>query len=278
MRHRISYLDYLEQEALSIIEYAYTGLTDKPLGVLFSCGKDSCVVRHLVMRYLRNSNKPSAHPVCLSIDTGYNFEEVNDFLSKIPNCNIRYVQDSIDRGTVPYRAPGESRNADQAVTLKEAITEFQFAGLFCGARRDEDRARAKERVFSHRDREGNWRPERQRMEMYGYMTDLRLEEGEHFRIFPLSNWTEYDVWEYIARHDVEIPSLYFAHQREGYPEGNVRFRTVGDRLVTRPVYSDATSVQQILEELESVTLSERGATRMDDTAMSMEQRKRNGYF
>ena len=276
MTPRISYLEYLETEALSIIAYAYAGLNPSKLGVLFSGGKDSCVVRHLVQRYIE-SKPGTPDPLHLSIDTGYNFAEVDFFLSTIPNCVIRTVQDSINRGTVPNRALGESRNADQAVTLKEAISEFEFQGLFCGARRDEDRARAKERIFSHRDKDGNWKPEFQRMEMYGYMTDLRLQPGEHFRIFPLSNWTEADVWEYIHKYQVQIPSLYFAHEREGY-DHLVRFRTVGDSLVTKPVRSNAKTLEEIIQELNTVSISERGATRMDDVAVSMEQRKRNGYF
>jgi len=270
MNH-VSYLEFLEQEAKSIIEVAYSSLDN--LGILFSGGKDSCVVRHLVNRAM-----PEMKPVLLSIDTGYSFAEVDKFFTTLDYMpEVRTVESSIQAGLVPPRAPGVSRNADQSVTLKHALNEFKFQGVFCGARRDEDRARAKERVFSHRDSSGNWRPENQRMEMYGYLTDMRLSENEHFRIFPISNWTELDVWEYIAKYDVKIPSIYYAHQRPGY-EGTVRFRTVGDTLVTKPVASTAMNAEEVFTELLSASISERGATRLDDKDMSMEQRKLAGYF
>ncbi len=278
----ISYLKYLETEALAIIDQTYSNLPYERIAVLYSGGKDSCVVNHLTRRYLIDrfgkSYVQRHPPTLLSIDTGYGFPEVLEFFNTLVNPPvIRSVEDSIRRGTVPPRAYGESRNADQAVTLKEAVAEFGFQALLCGARRDEDRARAKERVFSHRDREGNWKPERQRMEIRGYYTDMRLDEGEHFRVFPISNWLERDVWEYIDKWKVEIPSIYYAHTREGY-SGTVRFRTVGDVLTTKPVPSTAGTAAEVLTELLNARISERGATRLDDQALSMEERKRNGYF
>lgn len=269
------YLDYLTYEAKSIIRYAFETFQPTSTLVLFSGGKDSCVVNHLVTSVMNELG--FSYPNLLTIDTGYNFPEVTRFLQGFPFLNTFYVEDSIKKGTVPTRLPGESRNADQAQTLKEAIAFLKPTAVFCGARRDEDRARAKERVFSHRDREGNWRPENQRMEVFGHYADLNLQPGEHFRVFPISNWLEVDVWQYIRKHDISIPSLYFSHQREGYDEP-VRFRTVGDMLVTRPVPSQAATLDEIILEVHTATLSERGATRLDDKAMSMEQRKRGGYF
>lgn len=273
-RKHLSYLPYLEKEAFLILDVVFNAFDHDKICVLFSGGKDSCVVYDLVKRYAKKHEVEV--PYLLSIDTGYGFPEVNEFLHST-GAIVRSVEDSILRGTVPARPFGESRNADQAVTLKEAIAEFKPSAILCGARRDEDRARAKERVFSHRDRNGNWLPERQRLEVNGVITDLRLYEDEHFRVFPLSNWLESDVWEYISKHDVAIPSIYYAHERSGY-EGSVRFRTVGDRLTTKPVASSAKTADEVLLEVLSAELSERGATRLDDAAVSMEDRKRQGYF
>ena len=268
------YLPFLEDEALRIIRRAFDFFHPLSCYVLFSGGKDSCVLRHLVCRVLQE--RDIIHPNMLTIDTGYNFPEVADFLKAFPFVYMGRVQDSIDDGHVPPRAPGESRNADQAVTLKHMVSMLKAPIVFGGARRDEDRARAKERVFSHRDIDGNWRPENQRQELHGFVADMALKEGEHFRVFPLSNWLELDVWRYIEKYDVKIPSLYFAHEREGY-EVTVRFRTVGDTLVTKPFPSSSRSVREIIEELGRQSLSERGSSRLDDKAMSMEARKRMGY-
>lgn len=267
------YLPFLEQEALSIISLVYESFPKDTI-LLFSGGKDSCVVNHLTKRVIQKHRM--VYPNLLTIDTGYNFPEVSEFLSKFPFLVTGFVENSIKAGTVPKRLPGESRNADQAVTLKEMINLIKPKAIICGARRDEDRARAKERVFSHRDSEGNWRPENQRMELYGFHTDLSLSMNEHFRVFPISNWTESDVWEYIDKYKVEIPNLYFSHERPGYST-KVRFRTLGDTLVTNPVPSEASTVQEIIDELRNSHISERGATRKDDS-ISMEDRKRHGYF
>ena len=204
------------------------------------------------------------------------------------------------RGTVRLARPDESRNVHQSVTLLEAIEEFQFDALIGGARRDEEKARAKERIFSHRDSFGQWQPKDQRPELWT-LFNTRLAPGEHFRVFPISNWTELDVWQYIAREKLELPSIYFAHQREVIPrngllvpltpltpakEGEtvevqtVRFRTVGDISCTCPVSSDADSVDAIIAETAVTQITERGATRMDDqtSEASMEKRKKEGYF
>ena len=204
------------------------------------------------------------------------------------------------RGTVRLAHPGESRNVHQSVTLLEAIEEFRFDALIGGARRDEEKARAKERIFSHRDAFGQWQPKDQRPELWT-LFNTRLQPGEHFRVFPISNWTELDVWQYIARENIELPSLYYAHQRQVVErkgllvpvteitplkagetafEKTVRFRTVGDITCTCPVASTATTADEIVLETLSADVSERGATRMDDKTSdaSMEKRKKEGYF
>jgi sulfate adenylyltransferase subunit 2 len=213
---------------------------------------------------------------------------------------VRSVEDSMARGTVRLAHPGESRNVHQSVTLLEAIDEFRFDALIGGARRDEEKARAKERIFSHRDAFGQWQPKDQRPELWT-LFNTRLQPGEHFRVFPISNWTELDVWQYIARENIELPSLYYAHQRqvverkgllvpvteitplkagEMAVEKTVRFRTVGDITCTCPVASTAATAADIVLETLSADVSERGATRMDDKTSdaSMEKRKKEGYF
>ena len=239
------------------------------------------------------------------IDTGHNFHEVTDFRDYRAkqlgaDLIVRSVEDSMARGTVRLAHPGESRNVHQSVTLLEAIEEFRFDALIGGARRDEEKARAKERIFSHRDAFGQWQPKDQRPELWT-LFNTRLQPGEHFRVFPISNWTELDVWQYIARENIELPSLYYAHQRQVVErkgllvpvteitplkagetafEKTVRFRTVGDITCTCPVASTATTADEIVLETLSADVSERGATRMDDKTSdaSMEKRKKEGYF
>jgi len=241
----------------------------------------------------------------LMIDTGHNFHEVTDFRdfrAKELGAEliVRSVEDSMARGTVRLAHPGESRNVHQSVTLLEAIEEFRFDALIGGARRDEEKARAKERIFSHRDSFGQWQPKDQRPELWN-LFNTKLQPGEHFRVFPISNWTELDVWQYIAREQIALPSLYYSHKREVVERKgllvpvteltplkpgevaelrDVRFRTVGDITCTCPVASLAASADDIVLETLSVEVSERGATRMDDktSEASMEKRKKDGYF
>jgi sulfate adenylyltransferase subunit 2 len=241
----------------------------------------------------------------LMIDTGHNFPEVTafrDFRAKELGAEliVRNVEDSMRRGTVRLAHPGESRNVHQSVTLLEAIEEFRFDALIGGARRDEEKARAKERIFSHRDSFGQWQPKAQRPELWT-LFNTRLQPGEHFRVFPISNWTELDVWQYIERENIALPSIYYAHQRqvierkgllvpfteltpprdgEEIVTRTVRFRTVGDITCTCPVESPAANATEVVAETLSVDVSERGATRMDDKTSdaSMEKRKKDGYF
>ena len=213
---------------------------------------------------------------------------------------VRSVEDSMARGTVVLKSPGESRNRHQSVTLLEAIEEFGFNACIGGARRDEEKARAKERIFSFRDEFGQWDPKNQRPELWD-LYNARAHKGENIRVFPISNWTELDVWQYIEREKLELPSIYFAHTRPVIRKGTllqpvtevtpatpgdvvenmrVRFRTVGDITCTAPVESDATTVADIIAETATTTITERGATRLDDQTSdaSMEQRKKEGYF
>ena len=239
------------------------------------------------------------------IVTGHNFPEVTDFrdLRAKELCAeliVGSVEDSMKRGTVRLAHPGESRNVHQSVTLLEAIEEFRFDALIGGARRDEEKARAKERIFSHRDSFGQWQPNAQRPELWP-LFNTRLQPGEHFRVFPISNWTELDVWQYIARENIALPSIYYSHTRDvGDRKGllvpvtpltppregeqvvsrQVRFRTVGDITCTCPVASDAATPEAIVIETLAAEVSERGATRMDDqtSEASMDKRKKAGYF
>jgi len=296
----LSHLDWLEAEAIYILREV-AGQCAHPV-LLFSGGKDSLVLLHLATKAFRPARFP--FPL-LHVDTGHNFPEVIEFRDRRAaqlgeRLIVRTVEESIARGRVVLRSPQESRNKHQSVTLLDAIAEFGFDACVGGARRDEEKARAKERVFSLRDGWGQWDPKNQRPELWS-LYNAGVAPGEHMRVFPISNWTEIDVWQYIAREELEVPSLYFAHRRavvcrdgalvpvtaltpakpgERIEERSVRFRTVGDISCTCPVASTAVDCQQILIETAAATLTERGATRMDDqtSEASMEQRKREGYF
>jgi sulfate adenylyltransferase subunit 2 len=294
------HLDALEEETIYILREV-AGAFERP-ALLFSGGKDSLVMLKCAEKAFGVGNIP--YPL-LMIDTGHNFHEVTDFrdfraAELGAKLIVRHVEDSMARGTVRLAHPGESRNVHQSVTLLEAIEEFKFDALIGGARRDEEKARAKERIFSHRDSFGQWQPKGQRPELWN-LFNTRLQPGEHFRVFPISNWTELDVWQYIEREHIALPSLYYAHKREvverkgllvpvteltPLKEGetaelrDVRFRTVGDITCTCPVASLATSPSEIVIETLAADVSERGATRMDDktSEASMEKRKKDGYF
>jgi len=295
------HLDWLESEAIHIMREV-AAECGKP-ALLFSGGKDSVVL----LRIAEKAFRPGKFPFPLvHIDTGHNFAEVIEFRDRRiaelgEQLIVRSVEESIRRGTVRLRNPvSDSRNAAQAVTLLETIAEFQFDACIGGARRDEEKARAKERIFSFRDEFGQWNPKAQRPELWD-LYNTRIHPGENMRVFPISNWTELDVWQYIAREKLALPPIYFAHERQVIPrngflvplttltpakEGEVietqvvRFRTVGDISCTCPVASDAATVEAIIAETAMTKITERGATRMDDrtSEASMEQRKKAGYF
>ena len=299
-----AHLDALEEEAIFILREVAAAF-ERPT-LLFSGGKDSLVLLKCAEKAFMDSSRGGKIPYpLLMIDTGHNFHEVTDFRDYRAkqlgaDLIVRSVEDCMARGTVRLAHPGESRNVHQSVTLLEAIEEFRFDALIGGARRDEEKARAKERIFSHRDAFGQWQPKDQRPELWT-LFNTRLQPGEHFRVFPISNWTELDVWQYIARENIELPSLYYAHQRQVVErkgllvpvteitplkagetafEKTVRFRTVGDITCTCPVASTAATADEIVLETLSADVSERGATRMDDKTSdaSMEKRKKEGYF
>ena len=299
-----AHLDALEEESIFILREVAAAF-ERPT-LLFSGGKDSLVLLKCAEKAFMDSTRGGKIPYpLLMIDTGHNFHEVTDFRDYRAkqlgaDLIVRSVEDSMARGTVRLAHPGESRNVHQSVTLLEAIEEFRFDALIGGARRDEEKARAKERIFSHRDAFGQWQPKDQRPELWT-LFNTRLQPGEHFRVFPISNWTELDVWQYIARENIELPSLYYAHQRQVVErkgllvpvteitplkagetafDKTVRFRTVGDITCTCPVASTAATAGEIVLETLSADVSERGATRMDDKTSdaSMEKRKKEGYF
>ena len=303
----LSHLDWLEAEAIHILREV-AGQCSNPV-LLFSGGKDSLCILRLAEKAFRPGRFP--FPL-LHIDTGHNYQEVVNFRDRRAaelgeRLIVHSVEDSMKRGTVVLKSADEPRNKHQSVTLLEAIEEFGFDCCIGGARRDEEKARAKERIMSFRDEFGQWDPKNQRPELWN-LYNARVHKGENIRAFPISNWTEMDVWQYIEREKLQLPSIYFAHQRDivmrngaifpvNVPLSNgevinqpktseevinmqVRFRTVGDITCTAPVISDADNVSKIVVETASTTITERGATRLDDQTSdaSMEQRKKEGYF
>jgi sulfate adenylyltransferase subunit 2 len=294
-------LDGLIDESVTIIREVAAEF-ERPV-LLFSGGKDSVVMLHLAVRAFAPARIP--FPV-MHIDTGHNFPEVIEFRDRcVSEMGVQLivgsVQASIDSGKVAdVTGPRASRNPLQTVTLLDSIAEHRFDAVFGGARRDEERARAKERVFSHRDSFGQWDPKNQRPELWGIYNG-RHRQGEHFRIFPLSNWTELDIWTFIGEYNIDLPSIYYAHTRPIFKRDNmlmavtdflppdegsvveqmqVRFRTVGDATCTAAVSSSASTVEDIIAETAVARVTERGATRADDrmSEAGMEDRKRTGYF
>jgi sulfate adenylyltransferase subunit 2 len=301
LHYELSHLETLEAESIHIFREVAAEF-ERPV-LLFSGGKDSLVLLRLAEKAFRPGRFP--FPI-MHVDTGHNFPEVIEFRDRLierlgERLIVASVQDSIDQGRVAEETgPRASRNRLQIVTLLDAIAEHGFDAAFGGARRDEERARAKERVFSFRDDFGQWEPKRQRPEIWA-LYNGRIRKGEHVRVFPLSNWTELDVWQYIAEERLEVPSIYFAHTRQVFErdgmlyamsphveliegetpfEASVRYRTVGDMTCTGAVRSIAATLPDVVSEIAATRVTERGETRADDrvTEAAMEDRKREGYF
>jgi sulfate adenylyltransferase subunit 2 len=300
-RRTLSHLDVLESEAIHIMREV-AAERERPV-LLFSGGKDSIVLLRLAEKAFRPAKFP--FPV-MHVDTGHNFSEVIEYRDRrVAELNERLViasvQESIDKGrVVEQTGPRASRNQLQTTTLLDAIEAHSFDAAMGGARRDEERARAKERIFSFRDDFGQWNPRAQRPELWN-LYNARIRKGEHIRVFPISNWTELDVWQYIARENLELPSIYFAHTRDVFRRdgmlyaasdfverlpgeepfsATVRFRTVGDMSCTGGVMSDAATLEEVVTEIAATRVTERGETRADDrvSEAAMEDRKRVGYF
>jgi sulfate adenylyltransferase subunit 2 len=301
LHYELSYLETLEAESIHIFREV-AAERERPV-LLFSGGKDSIVLLRLAEKAFRPGRFP--FPV-MHVDTGHNFPEVIEFRDRLiaelgERLIVASVQDSIDAGrVVEETGPRASRNRLQTTTLLDAIAEHRFDAAFGGARRDEERARAKERVFSFRDDFGQWDPKRQRPEPWA-LYNSRIRQGEHVRVFPLSNWTELDVWQYISQERLEVPSIYYAHTREVFQrdgmlyahspyiqlidgeevfQSSVRYRTVGDMTCTGAVRSVAGTLEDVVSEIAATRVTERGETRADDrvTEAAMEDRKREGYF
>jgi sulfate adenylyltransferase subunit 2 len=299
--YTLSQLDVLESESIHVIREVAAEF-ERPT-LLFSGGKDSIVMLALAEKAFKPANIPFS---VMHVDTGHNFPEVLEYRDKrVAELGVRLVvasvQDSIDAGrAVEETGRWVSRNRLQTVTLLDAIEDNRFDAAFGGARRDEEKARAKERVFSFRDEFGQWDPKNQRPELWN-LYNTRIKRGEHIRVFPLSNWTELDVWAYIERENLEIPSIYYAHEREVFERdgillavneyltmaenespftATVRYRTVGDMTITGAVLSTAATVGEVITEVAATRITERGATRADDrtSEAAMEDRKKEGYF
>jgi sulfate adenylyltransferase subunit 2 len=301
MSYELSHLRTLEAEAIHIMREVAAEF-ERPV-LLFSGGKDSLVLVRLAEKAFRPG--PFPFPL-MHVDTGHNFPEVIDFRDRLiasldERLVVASVEESIRQGrVVEETGPRASRNRLQSVTLLDAIAEHGYDAAFGGARRDEERARAKERIFSFRDEAGQWDPKAQRPELWS-LYNGRHHRGEHVRVFPISNWTELDVWQYIAEEELEIPTIYYAHDRKVFKrdgmlyalsdfvelidgeepfEASVRYRTVGDMSCTGAVQSSATTLQAVVEEIAATRITERGETRADDrvSEAAMEDRKRTGYF
>ena len=300
MKNKLSHLDWLESEAIHIMREV-AGQCSNPV-LLFSGGKDSLCL----LRIAEKAFRPGRFPFPLMhIDTGHNYPEVINFRDKKTKelgerLIVASLEDSMKKGTIVLKSPDEPRNKYQSITLLEAIEENEFDCCIGGARRDEEKARAKERIMSFRDEFGQWDPKNQRPELWN-LYNAKVHKGENIRAFPISNWTEMDVWQYIERENLELPSIYFAHKRDIVKRNGaivpitdvtppspdekienmmVRFRTVGDITCTAPVASSADSIEKIIMETASTVITERGETRLDDqvSEASMEQRKKEGYF
>jgi len=299
-KYYINHLRELEAESIYIIREVAAQF-ERP-ALLFSGGKDSIVMYHLARKAFWPANVPF---ICMHIDTGHNFQETLDFRDQLMEktggkCVVRYVQDSIDLGRVAEeKGPDASRNVLQTITLLDGIADLKIDAALGGGRRDEEKARAKERFFSHRDDFGQWDPKNQRPELWNIFNGKK-HMGEHFRVFPLSNWTEMDVWQYIYMEDIEIPSLYFTHKREVFNRNgvwlakapfmqlkdgekykimDVRCRTIGDISCTGLTLSFANTLEDIINEVAATRVTERGG-RYDDkrSEAAMEDRKKEGYF